>query len=92
MGDSGRQCDQQREEAGGNTHANAAPTVKAASASEVSPHTVPAEANGNGNAHEHSVKPHLGGGGRLRTNRVVGLKHTGEYLHLERGKSLGSIE
>ena len=80
MGDVERQCDQQRKEAGGDAHANAVPSVKGASASEVSPQTVPAEANGNGNAHEHSIETHLGGVGRLRTNRADGLKQTGEYL------------
>ena len=59
MDDLGRPHDQQREEATGEAYAKVAPSVKAASASEVSPQTAPAEANGNGNAHEHSGEPHL---------------------------------
>ncbi len=91
MGDVGRQCDPQQEKAGGEAHANAAPAGKTASASEVSPQTVLAEANGNGNAHEHSDEPHLGENGHAEVSRDVDLKLTGEYLHLETDMSLAAL-
>ena len=80
MSDVGSKCDPQQEKAGGEAHANVAPAGKTASASEVSPQTVLAEANGNGNAHEHSDELHLGENGHVEVSKDVDLKQTGEYL------------
>ena len=91
VGDVGRQCEPQQEKAGEEAHANAAPGGKPASASEVSPQTVLAEANGNGNAHEHTDEPHLGENGHVEVSKDVDLKQTGEYLHLETDMSLAAL-
>jgi hypothetical protein len=72
--------DQQRQQAGGETLANAALGVKASSASEVSPQTAETVPNGNGNAHEHANGDHLGENGHEATMGEGALPQTGEYL------------
>ena len=71
--------DEVQEEAAVEAHANAAPPVKGASASEVSPQTIAAEPNGNGNAHQHIDEANLDENGHEITDKGDGLKQTGEY-------------
>ena len=75
--------DEVLEEAAVEAHAHAAPPVKGASASEVSPQTIAAEPNGNGNVHQHTDEANLDENGHQITDKGVGLKQTGEYPTLE---------
>jgi len=75
--------DEVREEAAAEAPANAALPLKGASASEVSPQTIAAEPNGNGNAQQHTDEANLDENGHQITDKGVGLKQTGEYPTLE---------
>ena len=69
---------QSDQEAGAGAHANAAPCVKASSASEDLPQAASSVPNGDGGDHSHAVDAHLGQNGPEAAQLQEAVPQTGE--------------